>query len=165
MPSRSARGLLGGGADLDVGPGELVVVHGDDGSGTSTLLRALAQAWPDAVLLDQPPGTEWERDDVAGDLADPADLAALGMRVPEKEMGTLSGGERQRVRLARVLATPPSTVLLLDEPTGYLDVLGRHVLLRRLRERTAVVVAKADPDVHAAADRLLLLADGRLLPQ
>lgn len=154
------------GVDLDVAPGELVVVTGDDGAGTSTLLRALAQEWGDrAVLLEQPPGTEWSEHDVAGELADPALFAELGMRSPpEREMWMLSGGERQRVRLARVLAAPAAAVLLLDEPLGYLDALGVRTVLSRLRGRTAVVVAKADPRAEAAADRVLVLADGRLAP-
>ncbi|MCW2777360.1 MAG: Fe3+/spermidine/putrescine transporter ATP-binding protein [Frankiales bacterium] len=150
--------------DLDLSDGELVVVTGDDGAGTSTLLRALAAAWGDrARLLEQPPGTEWSEHDVAGDLADPALFAALGMTSPpDREMWMLSGGERQRVRLARVLAAPPEVALLLDEPLGYLDLLGRRRVLERLRGRTAVVVVKSDPDAELVADRVLVLADGRL---
>ena len=152
------------GVDVDLADGELVVVTGDDGVGTSMLLRALAAAWGErAVLLDQPPGTEWVDGDVAGDLADPALLTALGMRSPpERELWMLSAGERQRVRLARVLAAPPEVALLLDEPLGHLDALGRRTVLKWLRGRTALVVAKGDPAVEGAADRVLLLSDGQL---
>ncbi len=131
-------------------PGELVVVTAEEGG---ALLGELAAAWPDAVLLEVPPGSEWRPHDVAGQLADPADLAALGMHAPEREMWTLSGGERQRVRLARVLASPG--LLLLDEPTGYLDVVGRRLVVERLRGRTAVVVATSDALLQAAADLVL----------
>ena len=167
-PSLTVRGLdappVLTGVDLDLAPGELVVLTGDDGAGTSTLLRALAREWGDrARLLDQPPGSDWSDHDVAGDLADPALFAALGMRSPaDREMWMLSGGERQRVRLTRVLAAPPETALLLDEPFGYLDGLGRRTLLERLRGRTVLAVVKGDPDVAAAADRVLLLEGGRL---
>ncbi len=154
------------GVDLALADGELVVVTGDDGAGTSTLLRALAREWAAAaVLLDQPPGSDWSEHDVAGELADPELFAALGMRSPpEREMWMLSGGERQRVRLARVLASPPTTALLLDEPLGYLDAVGVRTVLERLRGRTALVVAKSDPRATDAADRVLVLADGRLSP-
>ena len=164
----SARGLVVppvlDGIDVDLADGELVVVTGEDGAGTSTLLRALAQEWGErAVLLEQPPGSEWSEHDIAGELADPALFAALGMRSPpEREMWMLSGGERQRVRLARVLAAPPGVALLLDEPLGYLDVVGRRVVTERLRGRTALLVVKGDPDAEAAADRVLVLAGGRL---
>jgi len=164
----SARGLVVppvlDGVDVELADGELVVVTGDDGVGTSTLLRALAQEWGErAVLLDQPPGTDWAESDVAGDLADPALFAALGMRSPpEREMWMLSGGERQRVRLARVLAAPPGVALLLDEPLGYLDGSGRRAVLERLHGRTVLAVVKGDPAADAAADRVLVLADGRL---
>ncbi|MCW2606178.1 MAG: ssuB [Frankiales bacterium] len=152
------------GVDLDLAPGERVVVTGDDGAGTSTLLRALAREWGErAVLLEQPPGSDWSDHDVAGELADPGLFAELGMRSPpEREMWMLSGGERQRVRLARVLAAPDDVVLLLDEPLGYLDLLGRRRVLERLRGRTAVLVVKGDPDAEAAADRVLVLEGGRL---
>ena len=154
------------GVDLTLADGELLLVTGDDGSGTSTLLRALAREWGErAVLLDQPPGEDWTDSDVARDLADPALFAELGMRSPpEREMWMLSGGERQRVRLARVLAAPPQTALLLDEPLGYLDAVGVRTVLGRLRGRTAVVVAKADPRAEQAADRVLVLEAGRLRP-
>lgn len=170
QPVLSVRGLavppVLAGVDLDLAPGALVVLTGDDGAGTSTLLRALVQEWGSAcVLLDQPPGTEWSEHDVAGELADPALFRALGMRSPaEREMWMLSGGERQRVRLARVLAAPPEVALLLDEPFGYLDGLGRRTLLERLRGRTVLAVVKGDPDVAAAADRVLLLQGARLSP-
>lgn len=174
-PSLSARGLvlppLLDGLDLDLAPGELVVVTGEDGVGTSTLLRVLAGRQAAAagsvggtsVLLDQPPGTDWADADVCGTLAASADLTDLGMRSPpEREMWMLSAGERQRVRLARVLATAPAAALLLDEPLGLLDLDGVRTVLARLRGRTALVVAKADPRAEAVADRVLVLAGGRL---
>ena len=130
-----------------------------------TLLRVLAERWGDgAVLLDQPPGTEWGEHDVAGDLADPAALVAMGLRSPpEREMWMLSAGERQRVRLARALTRASSTgALLLDEPLGALDLPGRRHVLGLLRQRTALVVVKGDPTAEAAADRVLVLEGGRL---
>ena len=166
--SLSVRGLVVppvlDGVDADLADGELVLLTGEDGAGTSTLLRALAAEWGDrAVLLDQPPGTEWAESDVAGEVADPELFSALGMRSPpEREMWMLSGGERQRVRLARVLAAPRTVALLLDEPLGHLDGPGRRAVLERLRGRTVLAVVKGDPVAEAAADRVLVLEGGRL---
>jgi energy-coupling factor transporter ATP-binding protein EcfA2 len=160
------------GVDLDVFAGELVVLTGEDGCGTSTLLRALVDLGP-AALLAQPPGDDWADSDVVRDLLTPAGralLADLGAaHLPlEREMWMLSGGERQRVRLARVLAADPApAVLLLDEPLGYLDGAGVRALLALLRARAdagaaVLVVAKGDDRAIAVADRVLELADGAL---
>jgi len=78
----------------------------------------------------------------------------------------LSGGQQQRVAIARALITRPE-VIFADEPTGALDTrTGRSVLalLRELvdQDRHTVVMVTHDPVAAAHADRVLLLADGRL---
>jgi putative ABC transport system ATP-binding protein len=78
----------------------------------------------------------------------------------------LSGGERQRVAIARALITRPA-VLFADEPTGALDsATSRDVLelLRALVDRhgQTVIMVTHDPVAAAHADRILLLADGRV---
>ncbi|GIG39590.1 ABC transporter ATP-binding protein [Cellulomonas phragmiteti] len=78
----------------------------------------------------------------------------------------LSGGQQQRVAIARALVAQPE-VVFADEPTGNLDSRsGAEVLsfLRRsVRElgRTIIMVTH-DPTAAAYADRVLLLADGRI---
>ncbi|WP_100423742.1 ABC transporter ATP-binding protein [Sediminihabitans luteus] len=78
----------------------------------------------------------------------------------------LSGGQQQRVAIARALITKPD-VVFADEPTGNLDSRsGAEVLsfLRRsVRElgRTIVMVTH-DPTAAAYADRVVLIADGRI---
>ena len=79
----------------------------------------------------------------------------------------LSGGEQQRVAIARAIAKRPD-VLLCDEPTGALDVeTGKLVLAaiaqvnRELGATTAVITHNAA--IAAMADRVLQLADGRLV--
>ena len=79
----------------------------------------------------------------------------------------LSGGQQQRVAIARALVTRPA-VLFADEPTGALDTTASREVLRLLRtavDRHAqtVVMVTHDPYAAAHADRVLLLADGRVV--
>jgi putative ABC transport system ATP-binding protein len=87
-------------------------------------------------------------------------LEGLDRAVPSQ----LSGGEQQRVALARALANQPR-VLLADEPTGNLDTeAARQVLGLLARQHAAgqtVVMVTHDQRVGAAADRLLVMQDGR----
>ncbi|MEV0268146.1 ABC transporter ATP-binding protein [Hamadaea sp. NPDC050747] len=81
----------------------------------------------------------------------------------------LSGGEQQRVALARALITRPA-VLYADEPTGALDSTSSGVVLAALRRLVGthdqtVVMVTHDPVAAAAADRVLVLADGRLVDE
>ncbi len=79
----------------------------------------------------------------------------------------LSGGQQQRVAIARALVTAPD-VVFADEPTGALDSrTGREILdlLRELVDGTGqtVVMVTHDPRAAARADRVVFLADGRLV--
>jgi putative ABC transport system ATP-binding protein len=78
----------------------------------------------------------------------------------------LSGGQQQRVAIARALVTRPE-VMFADEPTGALDrKTGREVLalLREIADEDGhtVVMVTHDPVAAAYADRVILLADGRI---
>jgi putative ABC transport system ATP-binding protein len=79
----------------------------------------------------------------------------------------LSGGQQQRVAVARALITSP-TVLFADEPTGNLDSAAGTEVLGLLRDavdldgQTTVMVTH-DPRAAATADRVLFLADGRIV--
>jgi osmoprotectant transport system ATP-binding protein len=89
--------------------------------------------------------------------------AEFGHRHPHQ----LSGGQRQRVGLARALAAEPP-LLLLDEPFGALDPITRRELqdefvrLRSTLGTTALFVTHDLGEAARVADRLVLLADGRL---
>ena len=78
----------------------------------------------------------------------------------------LSGGQQQRVAIARALVARPE-VVFADEPTGALDTrTGREVLalLREIvdEDRRTVVMVTHDPVAAAYADRVIVLADGRV---
>jgi len=79
----------------------------------------------------------------------------------------LSGGQQQRVAIARALVSRP-TVVFADEPTGNLDSRTSGEILELLRRsvddygQTTVMVTH-DPRAAAIADRILFLADGRIV--
>ncbi len=78
----------------------------------------------------------------------------------------LSGGQRQRVAVARALAGT-AAVILADEPTGNLDSESGTRVLALFRDLTrsegrALLIVTHDPLVHAIADRIVTIRDGRL---
>ena len=87
----------------------------------------------------------------------------LATRVGEQGL-SLSGGQRQRLALARAVLGRPG-VLVLDDPLSALDVhteaLVEAALVRVLRNTTALLVVHR-PSTVALADRVALLADGRI---
>jgi putative ABC transport system ATP-binding protein len=109
---------------------------------------------------------------IAGRKADREALEALLERVGLSERrrhrpSELSGGQQQRVAIARALISEP-TVLFADEPTGNLDSTAGAQVLDLLRDavdldgQTTVMVTH-DPRAAARADRVLFLADGRIV--
>lgn len=98
-----------------------------------------------------------------------AALQTVGLTdASDRTVQSLSGGEQQRVALARALVIEPR-VLLLDEPLSNLDPTLRRgmrdelrAMLRRLGV-TALFVTHDQEDAFAVADRVALLAHGKLL--
>ena len=109
---------------------------------------------------------------IAGRKPDKADLESLIARVGLEDRrdhrpSQLSGGQQQRVAIARALISRP-TVLFADEPTGNLDSASGGEILALLREaveldgQTTLMVTH-DPRAAAAADRVVFIADGRIV--
>ncbi|KOX03201.1 ABC transporter ATP-binding protein [Micromonospora profundi] len=79
----------------------------------------------------------------------------------------LSGGQQQRVAIARALATRPE-VIFCDEPTGALDTQTASEVLSLLRSvvdetQQTVIMVTHDPVAASYADRVMVLADGRIV--
>ncbi len=97
-------------------------------------------------------------------------LAELGIgHLSGRVVSRLSGGERRLLLVARALAQEPD-LLLLDEPTAFLDLQHQAEVLERVRARVrgglAAIAVLHDPNLAAAfADAVLLLRDGRVLGQ
>jgi putative ABC transport system ATP-binding protein len=79
----------------------------------------------------------------------------------------MSGGQQQRVAVARALITHPA-VVFADEPTGNLDSTSSQEVLKLLRRAVdefgqTIVMVTHDATAASIADRLLFLADGRIV--
>ena len=100
-----------------------------------------------------------------------AALTTVGLGgAANRTVQSLSGGEQQRVALARALVIEPR-VLLLDEPLSNLDPTLRRSTREELRAMlhrlsvTALFVTHDQEDAFAVADRVALLANGKLLQE
>ncbi|AJM78279.1 ABC transporter ATP-binding protein [Rathayibacter toxicus] len=99
-------------------------------------------------------------------IEDLVDMLGLSNRLSHRPH-QLSGGQQQRVAIARALAARPA-VIVADEPTGALDSRTGRDVLSILRGAVAewgqtVVMVTHDPTAAAHADRILFLADGKVV--
>lgn len=87
-------------------------------------------------------------------------------RDADRPLGGYSGGMKQRIGIAQALLNDPE-LLIVDEPTAGLDPEERvrfRALLRSLvAERLVILSTHIISDIEAAADRVLLLREGRLI--
>ena len=109
---------------------------------------------------------------LSGQRPDPAWLAevigrvGLGDRLRHRP-AELSGGQQQRVAIARALVSRPE-VIFCDEPTGALDTQTAAEVLSLLRAVVddtgqTVIMVTHDPVAASYADRVMVLADGRIV--
>ena len=97
-------------------------------------------------------------------------LRAVGLEAQGNQRANeLSGGQRQRAAIARALAGRPA-IVLADEPTANLDSENAAAIIGLMRdlnraEGTSIVFASHDPEVIAAADRVIRLKDGMIFSE
>lgn len=112
--------------------------------------------------------------DIAGAKVDMAwfdtvvDTVGLRDRLGHKPT-ELSGGQQQRVACARALASRPE-IVFADEPTGNLDSTSSSEVLGFLRKSVndfnqTIVMVTHDPNAASYADRVIFLADGRIVDE
>ena len=111
---------------------------------------------------------------LAGRRAEPAWLDtvvdSLGLRDRlAHRPGELSGGQQQRVAVARALLSKPK-IIFADEPTGNLDSRSGAEVLGFMRRAVddmhqTIVMVTHDPSAASRADRVLFLADGRVVDE
>ncbi|GAB5508737.1 MAG: metal ABC transporter ATP-binding protein [Hyphomicrobiales bacterium] len=170
---------------LSVEPGEIVTIVGPNGSGKTSLFRAIIGALPAAEgKISRKPGLKVgyvpqrlhidptlpitvERflrltDPVPLDVCVQALKAAGVPDLLKRQMSQLSGGQSQRVLLARALINRPD-ILLLDEATQGLDQAGSASFYRQIeavRNETGCAVLMISHELHvvmSASDRVICL--------
>ena len=130
-------------------------------AGTDLTVRELVWRgrYPHQGILQRATKADYEAVDWALHAADLTGLA-------DRAIGQLSGGERQRAWIGLALAQQPK-VLLLDEPTSFLDISHQvevmHLLRRLNHEGMTMVVVLHDLVLAGRhADRIIALRDGRI---
>ena len=111
-------------------------------------------------LAGRKPDQEW--------LDQVIDTVGLRPRLTHRP-SELSGGQQQRVAVARALASQPE-IVFADEPTGNLDSRSGGELLQFMRHAVSdlgqtIVMVTHDPTAAAYADRVVFLADGRIVSE
>ncbi|MEU7279297.1 ABC transporter ATP-binding protein [Streptomyces sp. NPDC045431] len=111
-------------------------------------------------IAGRKPDKEWVRKVI--------DMVGLSGRLSHRP-AQLSGGQQQRVAVARALASRPE-IIFGDEPTGNLDSRSGAEVLGFLRNSVrelgqTVVMVTHDPVAASYADRVVFLADGRIVDE
>ena len=175
---------------LRLDPDDRIALLGQNGNGKSTLAKLLAgrlDSMAGETVRSRKLTTGYfaqhQLDELDGAATPIQTLARLRPKFTEQEVrtrlggfgfsadkaktqvGNLSGGERARLMLALATLDKPN-LLLLDEPTNHLDIDAREQLLDALNEfEGAVVLISHDRRlIEATAERLLLVANGRVEP-
>ncbi len=172
--------------NLRIDPDERIALLGQNGNGKTTLARLLAaQLTPQEGEMNASAKmqvgyfTQYQVEELETDATP---LEHMTRQMPDakpgavrgqlgrfgfsgeramQQVGSLSGGERARLALALITRNAPH-LLILDEPTNHLDVDTREALVQALNAYNgAVIIVSHDRHmVEAAADRLVLVADG-----
>ena len=171
-------------------PDDRIALLGKNGNGKSTLAKLLANKLPlmDGELVRARkwvPGyfAQHQLEELDGSLTPIETLSHVRRHLPMEQVRAqlggfgfsaakattkvenLSGGERARLMLALATLDKPN-MLILDEPTNHLDIDARSELLNALNgfDGAVILVSHDRRLLEATADRLLLVANGRVEP-
>ncbi len=159
--SRGDRVILSG-VNLDIQKGDKVGVFGANGAGKSTLIKAILGELPVTGELWVAPGAKigyYSQQHEGLDLKLTAEEQMLHLIGPDNKaearkalaqflltdenvtnkMSTLSGGQRAKVALC-LMMHGETNLLILDEPTNYVDINSKHMLEKALAEYDGVVI-------------------------
>lgn len=193
MTIRHSRKVLYGRLDIDINEGDCIMLCGANGSGKTTFLKSLAASSEEIAMI--PARTIkvkgftlrefihlscFKSGGIGGMISDKEEKAidnALETfslsHLASRDISTLSDGEFQKGAIAAALARQ-SRIILLDEPTAFLDAENRKSVLKAIRgicdkasgmkERTAVIFSTHDlHDGLEVANRVMALgADGEI---
>jgi putative ABC transport system ATP-binding protein len=123
-------------------------------------LNALENITLPMALAGRKPDQEW--------LNTIIDTVALRDRLSHRP-AELSGGQQQRVAVARALASRPQ-IIFADEPTGNLDSRASAEILEFMRRAVrefgqTIVMVTHDPVAASYSDRVVFLADGKIVDE
>ncbi|MEU4238352.1 ABC-F family ATP-binding cassette domain-containing protein [Actinoplanes sp. NPDC026619] len=164
------------GVDLDVRRGDRILVTGRNGAGKTTLMRALAERGGEVVGVLPQTGDGLRTDATVMEFfrqrvpvyVDDAEKLLLGHQFGpdqwDSRTRSLSAGELRRLVLA-VLVNSPARVLILDEPTNFLDFDALDVVEEALRRFRGTVITVTHDRYFADAvgyGRRWHVADGRV---
>ncbi len=172
---------------FDLYRGDKVAIVGDNGSGKSTILKALIgqlaprsgeirigsnvevayfdQEHTDLILEQSVLETVWELDPMvpAGKIR--GYLGRYGFTGDEtlKKVSTLSGGEKTKLSLAKLLYHP-ANFIIFDEPTNHLDIFAREALENSLLEYngSCLIVSHDRFFLDKVVNRIFHLSDGSI---
>ena len=175
------------GISFDICEGDCIMLCGANGSGKTTLMKALAGLSEEVMMIPaRIPKVAgftlkefarigcFSQSDMAGRLSDQHEealdvaISSLGLtHLADRDISTLSDGEFQKAGLVSALVRNAS-VILLDEPTAFLDAENRISVLSTLREicdRKGIAVIFSTHDLHdglkVCTKVLAFGADGR----
>jgi len=177
------------GISFDICEGDCIMLCGANGSGKTTLMKALTGLSEEVMMIPaRIPKVAgftlkefarigcFSQSDMAGRLSDQHEealdvaISSLGLtHLADRDISTLSDGEFQKAGLVSALVRNAS-VILLDEPTAFLDAENRISVLATLREicdRKGIAVIFSTHDLHdglkVCTKVLAFGADGRFL--